>query len=405
VIWKVVTGASGARFETPLAEARASDKRGRLEPDIAEHALLRSREQPPGTGSRKRVTVVDLFSGCGGLSLGIREAARAYQRDIEVLLAVDIEEPGLGVLAKNFSGAAVEQGDVARMFPGSPGSVLTVAERRVADAMGGVDWLLGGPPCQGHSDFNNRTRRNDDKNQLYLRMVRATEVLQPRHVLIENVPGAWNDSNQVVQRSMQGLRDLGYSVSHGVVDMSGIGVPQRRRRLVVVATRGTRSKAVDVSLLTESYGRAPRSLDWAIGDLVDASTHELVDAPARSVPATRKRIEYLFRHGLYDLPDSQRPHCHSKGGHTYSSIYGRLSWDEPAQTITTGFYCMCMGRYVHPERKRTLTAHEAARIQYFPDYFDFGTVDKRGQLATMIGNAVPMRLSEVIALDSLRADL
>ena len=97
--------------------------------------------------------------------------------------------------------------------------------RLLAKHHGDVDVLVGGPPCQGHSDFNNRTRHADDKNELYGSMVRAAEVLAPQHILIENVPGALNDKRAVVQRTAEALGKLGYHVSIGVIDLSEIGVP------------------------------------------------------------------------------------------------------------------------------------------------------------------------------------
>jgi DNA (cytosine-5)-methyltransferase 1 len=135
--------------------------------------------------------------------------------------------------------------------------------------------------------------------------------------------------------------------------------------------------------------------------LIDASQGGLIDQVAAPAADSRARMEYLFAHDAYELPDALRPACHRDKPHTYRSIYGRLRWDRPAQTITRGFYSMCMGRYVHPERARTLTAHEAARLQFFPDSFDFGPVTSRTALARIIGNAVPMKLSYVAALELL----
>lgn len=114
-----------------------------------------------------------------------------------------------------------------------------------------------------------------------------------------------------------------------------------------------------------------------------------MDLPSSMSADNRARAEYLVRTGSYELPDSERPPCHRDGGHSYKSVYGRLHWERPAQTITTGFGSMGQGRYLHPSKIRTLTPHEAARIQTFPDWFTFGDEPKRTQLATMIGNAVP----------------
>jgi DNA (cytosine-5)-methyltransferase 1 len=141
---------------------------------------------------------------------------------------------------------------------------------------------------------------------------------------------------------------------------------------------------------------------WAMRDLQSAKSTCLLDTPSKPSQANRARIAYLFDHALYDLPDSQRPPCHSSGGHSYKSIYGRLSWTSPAQTITSGFYSMCMGRYVHPSKQRTLTAHEAARLQFFPDYFSFDAAGSRTAIAQIIGNAVPPKVSYSLGCEVIR---
>src|SRR5204863_791570 len=129
-----------------------------------------------------------------------------------------------------------------------------------------------------------------------------------------------------------------------------------------------------------------------IADLEKGASDGLLDEPCASAPQTRRRIDVLFDNDLWDLPNEHRPTCHASGKHSYRSIYGRLRWDQPAQTITTGFYSMCMGRNVHPARRRTITAHEAARLQGIPDWFSFSDVERRGELARLIGNAVPPKL-------------
>ncbi|MEN8220818.1 MAG: DNA cytosine methyltransferase [Pseudomonadota bacterium] len=99
---------------------------------------------------------------------------------------------------------------------------------------------------------------------------------------------------------------------------------------------------------------------------------------------------------MYNLPDLVRPSCHKNKNHSYKSCYGRLYWDKPAQTITSGFGSMGQGRYIHPLRKRVITPHEAARIQGFPDFFDFSMVNLRGDLHGMIANAVPPKITAMI---------
>ncbi len=116
-----------------------------------------------------------------------------------------------------------------------------------------------------------------------------------------------------------------------------------------------------------------RTVRWAIGDLNSTRDHGIYDTPSLTSAENAKRIHFLFENGLYDLPNARRPACHKDGNHSYVSMYGRLRWTLPAQTITTGFGSMGQGRFVHPGRRRTLTPHEAARLQTFPDWFQFGT--------------------------------
>jgi DNA (cytosine-5)-methyltransferase 1 len=152
-------------------------------------------------------------------------------------------------------------------------------------------------------------------------------------------------------------------------------------------------------VLRELAARAPDSainLRWAISDLETVVDPAGYDVPPRASAVNTARMKYLLERDLYDLPNHQRPECH-QDEHSYKSMYGRLRWEAPAQTITSGFTSIGQGRYMHPSQVRALTAHEAARIQGFPDYFDFSAVTKRGDLATMIGNAVPPALSREIA--------
>jgi len=398
---RIVIARDGRHVASYMAGYTGSDARP-TSADEAERAWLQSRLPPPFGASRSSVRAVDLFSGCGGLSIGLAEAARALNRPFEPVLAVDVDPIATQTYAANFSSAAALCDDVAAVLPGAVGARLTPAERMLAKQHPDIDVLVGGPPCQGHSDFNNRTRHRDHKNALYSTMVRAAEVLEPQHILIENVPGALNDRGAVVQRTADALDELGYRVAVGVVDLSELGVPQRRRRLVLMASL---THTVTPAQVTERHARRPRDVAWAFQDLetlTESRRTDLVDAVAQSAPATRQRIDYLFDNGLSDLPDSERPACHADGGHSYKAIYGRLAWEKPSQTITTGFYSMCMGRYVHPSRRRTITAHEAARLQYIPDWFSFARVRQRTALAQMIGNAVPSRLSYAVALEWLR---
>lgn len=357
--------------------------------------FLRSTSRPAHEQLPDPIVVVDLFSGCGGLTLGLAEAAGRLGRGLDAALAVDFDRDIRGVYASNFPKATAICGRVEELFDGELGvAARTSAETETTREIDRVDWLVGGPPCQGHSDLNNHTRRNDPRNRFYERMARATEVLRPQVVLIENVPPVRNDRGQVVDRATRGIEDAGYRVADQVISMSAIGVAQRRRRHTVLGIREER--AIDpADILGSLGGSTARDLRWAIGDLEDATGSPL-DFASTASAENAERIAWL--HGAahrFDLPNHLRPDCH-QGDHSYKSMYGRLKWDEPAQTITSGYGSMGQGRYVHPSRRRTLTPHEAARIQFFPDWYDFTagrTVMKRGAWATMIGNAVPPKLT------------
>jgi DNA (cytosine-5)-methyltransferase 1 len=340
------------------------------------------------------LSIVDLFSGVGGLSLGICEAAQSMGHVPMVSFACDMDSLALDCFRLNLPTSACSSEDIQRVFSARPTGATTSAERRLLQACPSVDFLVGGPPCQGHSDLNNYSRRKDEKNSLYLYMARAAKVLSPKYVIIENVPGAIHDKGGAVQNAADLLAASGYHVELGTVDCLKIGVPQRRKRLILIGSRV--SSPPSVSSIVEAFGLPDRDLRWAIGDL-NPSSSGLMDEPSRPNKTTAARIDFLFDHNLYDLPDEQRPPCHSNRSHTYNSVYGRLHWERPAQTITSGFYCMCMGRYVHPDRRRTLTAHEAARLQFLPDSFRFPSGASRTNLATMIGNVVPPKVGYVLA--------
>jgi DNA (cytosine-5)-methyltransferase 1 len=337
--------------------------------------------------------LVDLFAGCGGLSFGLVEAARRLNVAAEIALAIERDATALAVFKRNLPTIDARAAEVESAFDGELGAALTFTERRLASEVGHVDILVGGPPCQGNSDLNNRTRRDDPRNRLYARMARAAEVLDPACVLVENVPSVRHDRARVVAITSEALVACGYRCSEAVLDATIAGVPQRRRRHVLLAVR---DRDVDLTFLESRKLRCGhvRSIGWAIRDLEIVQGGSQFDVAAAISEENRKRIAWLFERRKYDLPNDRRPECHHSS-HSYGSMYGRLRWGGPAQTLTTGFGSMGQGRYVHPSRRRTLTPHEAARIQTFPDYFDFGDTS-RTPLARMLGNAVPPLLNMAI---------
>ena len=338
------------------------------------------------------------------MTLGVAEAAHRIGRSCRVVLALDCDRDAVSVYRANFPEAKVRCGDVSTWFDGELGELLTKRERQTRRAVGkGIDFLLGGPPCQGNSNLNNKTRHQDPRNALYARMARAARVLEPECVIIENVPAVLNDRGGIVEVTCESLRRDGYRVAKAVLDLRSVGVPQMRRRLVLLALRGRRGEPNPPDVLAELRDTEPpsnRTVRGAIQDLVGVDADTGFDRASVPSPTNAERINWLFDKELYELPNEKRPKCHKNNSHTYLSVYGRMRWDEPAQTITTGFGSMGQGRYVHPSLRRTITPHEAARIQCFPDFFSFAATTKRGAWSRVIGNAVPplltMSLTEAV---------
>ena len=178
------------------------------------------------------------------------------------------------------------------------------------------------------------------------------------------------------------MRDLGYFISSSILDAFSIGLPQKRKRHLLM---GVRNADFDIA---QSFNQKEYST-FVLSDYLSGLEDEpdkiggLFRSPARMNPINKQRATYLFKNDVYDLPNELRPVCHSEKDHSYVSMYGRMRWDQPAQTITSGFGSMGQGRFIHPLRKRTITPHEAARIQGFPDFFNFGIATKRSALQDM----------------------
>ena len=260
-----------------------------------------------------------------------------------------------------------------------------------------MDIVVAGPPCQGHSDLNNHTRRQDPKNQLVLRVVRFAEIFRPKYVLIENVQGIRHDRLGSLAAAKADLSRLGYDITERLLRADRVGAAQARRRYFMFASLdGVHS----FDEMVEPFACRPRTMEWAISDLLSEDAGSIFSSAAHHSLTNRQRIDFLFDHDLHELPDSERPNCHANGNHRYQGVYGRMHWDRPAPTITTGFGSTGQGRFVHPLERRTLTPHEAARLQFFPDFFDFGTCGRR-DYQELIGNAVPSKLAYAAVLHQL----
>lgn len=397
VLTRIVTKRDGSARQSSITLPPATT----LEPgvDLAatfDQYYLRTANKPLGSKSRTTINVADLFAGSGLMSLGVAEACRALDLRFRAALMAELSETARKTYVKNLEPGIVVN-NVLDVLDGRIGAKLTGNEKKLRRQLGRLQLLIAGPPCQGHSSLNNHTRRTDPRNRLYERIARMAELTIPDHVIVENVPEVLNDSFGVVDRTKRVLERLGYALDDAVLNLETLGIPQVRRRHFLVASR---TRQVDLKEMVASFSVTERPVSWAIGDLTDQNGTAF-DSHSTPNSVTRARIDYLFRHKLHDLPDRYRPPCHKLQPHSYKSVYGRMYWNRPAQTITSGFTCMGQGRYVHPRRKRTLSPHEAARIQFIPDFFHFDT-QKRTELCEMVANAVPPKATYVISLSLLR---
>lgn len=334
-----------------------------------------------------RLKAIDLFAGAGGLSLGLRQAG------FDVVAAAEIDELAVRTYSANHQGTVIYKGDV---------SCLTASRllRELGIKRGELDLLAGCPPCQGFSSLrtNNGGRRiRDSRNDLVLQFLRFVRVLRPKAVMLENVPALMTNWRlKLVRRS---LESLGYQIDCRIVNAADYGVPQRRRRMILVATRNGRSPAIveprwSRRTVSDAIRRLPkpgRSGD-PLHDLGEARSAAVIDL-IRNIP----------RDGgsLRDAPARFQLPCHRRTN-GFFDVYGRMAWNDVAPTITSGCHNPSKGRFLHPTANRTITLREAAILQTFPSKYRFSLAGGKERAALLIGNALPPRLIRRLATNIAR---
>lgn len=390
------------------------------EPDLAGR-WLRSylsgvMPQTSSTAGDRVVRTVDLFCGAGGFALGVRQLAAETGHTVVNELAADVDEGALAVFSANHRTTIAWPRSVTSLVDfrirGCGESARFAYPPELLDssllaAVHGVDLVTAGPPCQGHSNLNNRSRRDDRRNRLFLTVPAFAIAADAQAVAIENVPAVVHDRDGVVDSARRLFEDAGYRVDAGVLAADELGWPQTRQRYFMVARRP--GAPVPLKLLAEEFSAPARPVWWAIADLENCTSNaDPMTTLSRISEENAARIEFLFKHDKLDLPPSERPTCH-RDGTTYQAVYGRMDRQRPAPTITTGFMSPGRGRFIHPTRPRTLTPREAARLQGFPDTYRFvldpSAPPTRHKLGKWIGDAVPMPLGYLAALSALGAAL
>ena len=362
---------------------------------------------------RGTVRGLDLFCGPGGLALGFSQACRELGFEFTSEAAIDDDVGAVDVYATNHGTKRRISASVRSLIDfqvrgiGEKAKFLyepEIIDEVAAELVGQVDVVLAGPPCQGHSNLNNHTRRTDRRNELYLTVPAFAIATGASMVIIENVPAVIHDRQQVVATTKALLESEGYTVELGRAFADRLGWPQTRQRFFLIARRD--SPPADIEAVGAALSTDQHDLWWAIQDLENEPVDGRLVVEAEYSDENRRRIDWLFDHDEHNLPPSERPECHQDGT-TYNAVYGRLFADKPAPTITTGFMTPGRGRYIHPTRRRTLTPHEAARLQGFPDGYDFhpySQASSKSQLGKWIGDAVPMPLGFAAGLAALGGD-
>jgi DNA (cytosine-5)-methyltransferase 1 len=323
-------------------------------------------------------TAVDLFCGAGGLSAGLKEAG------FRIVGAIDSWYPAIQSYRLNFQGHVAHLADIG---------ALDATELTDFGLTRGVDLLAGGPPCQGFS-IQRIGSDTDDRNDLICTFARIVCLIRPKLFIMENVPGLLGRRGRGhFDRFISQVQRHGYRTEYAVLDAADFKVAQFRKRVFLV---GWSTEApVDFEFPIPSADQRLTVRD-AIGSL-DEPPNDHSPIPGdplhrrtRMSALNMRRLHYIPPGGGFeDLPVELRVNCHKQGaakiGHR--NVYGRLSFDEPASTITARFDSFTRGRFAHPTEHRNITLREGARLQGFPDTHRF--VGTQEEMAALIGNAVP----------------
>ena len=315
---------------------------------------------------------LDLFSGCGGLTEGLKQAG------FQVLGAVDNDSLCAETYRANHPEVYVWEIDIKLLR-------LSSVKKKLQLRKGELDLLAGCPPCQGFSTLrtlNGARIIEDSRNALIKEFYRFVKDLNPKVVMLENVPGIVKDER--FTSFYRNMKKLGYRSKHKILNAANYGVPQRRRRLIYIAGR---SMSIDFAAPCNEH----KTVYLAIRNLPKAgkSGDFIHDFPEQRSEKVSKLIKQIPKNGgsRTDLPENYQLECHKRCD-GFKDIYGRMSWDKVAPTITSGCFNPSKGRFLHPEEDRAITMREASILQGFPINYIF-PVRSKTAIASIIGNAIP----------------
>ena len=342
------------------------------------------------------LTAIDIFAGAGGLTVGLKRAG------FRVVAAVELDPHSFTTYKANHPEVKCLKQDIT--------TVSGVALQDLAET-DRIDLLAGCPPCQGFTSLTAKYKdKEDSRNTLVLEMARLTEAIRPRAIMMENVPGLAQKGRPLYDQLRSRLQALDYRLTEEILQVADYGVPQFRRRLVLLGGRGFEIALPDATHSGSSTGDlAPwRTVHDTIKDMPEPIT--LAEAKARGQversdwhvvrDLSRKNIERIKAAKAGEtwthIPEHLRPNCHRDGYIGFTNVYGRMEWDRPSPTITGGCTTFSKGRFGHPKADRTISVREAALLQTFPldyrletPYMDYA--------CNMIGNALPCNFAEALS--------
>lgn len=332
-----------------------------------------------------KISCVDLFCGAGGLTHGF------VLEGVPVVAGIDVDPACRFPYEANNKAKFIER-DISKVSASELNALFGNTNLKI---------LAGCAPCQPFSTYVQRYKRGDKDGKwgLLYEFARLARETRPDIITMENVPTV--AKHKVFHDFVDALKQLGYNVWFNVIDSSQYGVPQTRRRMVLLASKLGEIKMIEPIL------KKPKTLKQAIGRLRALSAGEA--APRDRLHVSRSlseknltRIKVSKPGGTWrDWPKHLIANCHqTESGKTYSSVYGRMEWNKPAPTMTTQCYGFGNGRFGHPEQDRAITLREAAIIQSFPRDYEFIPNNSKVNFAVLgrlIGNAVPVNLGRAIA--------
>lgn len=319
----------------------------------------------------KKPKAIDLFSGCGGLTLGLKQAG------FRVVGAVEIDSLAVETYKANHTRVVIWKEDISKI-------PATGVMRRLKIKRGQLDLLAGCPPCQGFSTMTTLNGRigKDKQNDLVFEFLRFVRSMRPKAVMLENVPRL--AKNRRFKKLRSELQKLGYKVNYSILNAANYGVPQRRRRLILVAGRG--------SIIPFGHRtRRKRTVREVFAKLrKGAKDDALQHLPEKRSADVMQRIRAIPKNGgsRSALGVKSQLSCHDKCN-GFKDVYGRMAWDEVSPTITGGCFNPSKGRFLHPTCNRAISLREAALLQTFPPTYFFSLRRGKCHAAKMIGNALP----------------